>query len=134
MSDNGLPFNGDNFKRFAREFDFVHATSSPHFHQSNGLIMAMVKKVKNTYKKTDGSPNAQARALLQLHDIPILTDLPLPSEILHGRLVQGAVLSRHPKTDQFEMDPAETDRNPEHPKRAVQQITQSKGSLNPQSE
>ena len=39
----------------------------------------MVKKVKNAYKKTDGSPNDQARALLQLHDTPITADLPSPS-------------------------------------------------------
>ena len=133
MSDNVPPFNGDDFKRFAREFNFVHTTSSPHFHQSNGFIEAMVKKVKNTYKNTDGSPNAQARALLQLCDTPILTDLPLPAEILHGRPAQGAILSRHLK-HQFEMDSAETDRNPEHPKRAVWQVTQSKGSSSPQSE
>ena len=43
----------------------------------------MVKKVKNAYSKTDGSPTAQARALLQLHDTPIVTDLP-SAEILHG--------------------------------------------------
>ena len=66
MSANGPLFNGDDFKRFAREFNFVHTTSSPHFHQSNGFIETMVKKVKNTYRKTDGSPTAQARALLQL--------------------------------------------------------------------
>ena len=52
---------------FAREFNFKHQTSSPHFHQSNGFIEAMVKKVKAAYKKMDGSPNAQARALLQLY-------------------------------------------------------------------
>ena len=97
MSDNGPPFNGDDFKRFTRDFDFVHITSSPYFHQPNGFTEAMVKKVKNTYKKTDGSPNAQARALLQLKDTPIATDLPLPAEILHGRPVQGALLSRCPK-------------------------------------
>ena len=97
MSNNGPPFNGDDFKRFAREFDFVHTTSSPHFHQSNGFIEAMVKKVKNTYRKTDGSPTAQARALLQLCDTPIVTDLPSPAEILHGRPAQGAVLSKCPK-------------------------------------
>ena len=33
---------------------------SCHFHQSNGFIKAMVKKVKNACKNTDGSPNAQA--------------------------------------------------------------------------
>ena len=60
MSNNGPPFNGEEFRQFAHEFDFVHTTSSPHFHQSNGFIEAMVKKVKNAYKKTDGSPNTQA--------------------------------------------------------------------------
>ena len=97
MSDNDPPFNGDKFKRFAREFDFMHTTSSPHFHQSNGFIEAMVKKTKNAYKKTDGSPNAQARTLLQLWDTPISVDLPSPVEILHGRPAQGAVLSRPSK-------------------------------------
>ena len=44
--------------------------------------------------KTDGSPNAQARALLQLHDTPIAADLPSPAEILHGWPAQGAVMPR----------------------------------------
>ena len=58
----------------------------------------MVKKIKTAYRKTDGSPIAQAKALLQLcDDMPIVTDLPSPVEILHGRPAQGAVLSRHPK-------------------------------------
>ena len=57
----------------------------------------MVKKVKNAYKKTDGSPNAQARALLQLRDTPIMADLPSPAEILHGHPAQGTVLSRPSK-------------------------------------
>ena len=52
MTDNGPPFNGEEFKRFAWEFDFKHQTSSLHFHQSNGFIEAMVKKVKTAYKKT----------------------------------------------------------------------------------
>ena len=42
----------------------------------------------------DGSPNAQARALLQLRDTPITADLPSPAEILHGHPAQGSVLSR----------------------------------------
>ena len=54
MTDNGPPFNGEEFQRFTREFDFKHQTSSPHFHQSNGFIEAMVKKVKaHTRKRTD---------------------------------------------------------------------------------
>ena len=97
MSDNGPPFNGEEFRQFACEFDFAHTTSSPHFHQSNGFIKAMVKKVKNAYKKTDGSPNAQAQALLQLCNTPITADLPSPAEILHGCPAQGTVLSRPSK-------------------------------------
>ena len=94
MSDNGPPFSREEFRQFAHDFDFVHTTSSPHFHQSNGFIEAMVKKVKNAYKKMDGSPNAQARTLLQLHDTPIMADLPSPAEILHSYPAQGTVLSR----------------------------------------
>ena len=94
LTDNGPPFNGEEFKHFAREYDFKHQTSSPHFHQSNGFIEAMVKKVKAAYKKMDGSPNAQARALLQLHNTPITKDLPSPAEILHGQPPQGAVIPR----------------------------------------
>ena len=97
MSDNGPPFNGEEFRQFSHDFDFMHTTSSPHFHQSNGFIEAMVKKVKNAYKKMDGSPNAQARALLQLCDTPIMADLPSPAEILHGHPAQGTVLSRPSK-------------------------------------
>ena len=94
MSDNRPPFNIEEFRQFACDFDFVHTTSSPHFHQSNGFIEAMVKKVKNAYKKMDGSPNAQARALLQLCDTPITVDLLSPAEILYGHPALGAVISR----------------------------------------
>ena len=127
MSDNGPPFNRDKFKRFAQEFNFMHTTSSPNFHQSNGFIKAMVKKVKNAYKKTDGSPNVQARALLQLWDTPISTDLPSPTEILHGWLAQGS-------TDQHTSDLAETHWNTELTEGTVQQSTSSKGSTSAQSE
>ena len=34
MSDNGPPFNGEEFRQFSCDFDFMHTTSSPHFHQS----------------------------------------------------------------------------------------------------
>ena len=97
MSDNGPPFNREEFRQFSCDFDFMHTISSPHFHQSNGFIKAMVKKVKNAHKKMDGSPNAQARALLQLHDTPIMADLLSPAEILHGCPAQGTVLSRPSK-------------------------------------
>ena len=97
MSDNRPPFNRDKFRQFSCDFDFVHTTSSPHFHQLNGFIESMVKKVKNAYKKTDRSPNAQARALLQLRDTPITADLLSPAEILHGCPAQGKFFQDCPR-------------------------------------
>ena len=97
MSKNGPPFSGDDFKNVAREFNFIHTTFFPYFHQSIGFIEAMVKKVKNAYKKTDGFHTAQARTLLQLHDTPIAADLPSPAEILYGKPAQGAVVPICPK-------------------------------------
>ena len=63
MSDNGPPFNGEEFRQFSHDFDFMHTTSSPHFHQSNGFIEAMVKKVKNAYKKTGRIPQCSGQSI-----------------------------------------------------------------------
>ena len=107
MTDNRPPFNGEEFRHFARDFDFVHTTSSPHFHQSNGFIEAMVKKVKNAYKKMDGSPNAQARALLQLCDTPIMADLLSPADSTWSSSSRSSSFKTIQK-GQFTSDQAET--------------------------
>ena len=113
MSNNGPPFNGEEFKCFAQEFDFTHQTSSPHFHQSNGFIKVMVKKVKAAYRKTAGSPNAQAWALLQLQDTPLASDLPSPAEILHGQPAQGDCHAPSSQTHQHTVNMLMTNRNTE---------------------
>ena len=61
------------------------------FHQGNG------EESQECLKVIWQISNAQARALLQLWDTPILTDLPSPAEILHGQPAQGAVISRPSK-------------------------------------
>ena len=96
MTDNGPPFNSEEFKCFAPE-NSTSCTRHPHHISINQMdyIEAMVKKVKTAYKKTDRSPNAKARALLQLCDTPLAKDLPSPAEILHGWPAQGTVMP-HP--------------------------------------
>ena len=54
------------------------------------------------------SPNAQAKALLQLRDTPIMADLPSPAEILHGRPAQGAVPFKTIQEGQYTSDPTKT--------------------------
>ena len=40
ISDNGPQYSSYKFRKFAREWQFDHSTSSPHFPQSNGLAEA----------------------------------------------------------------------------------------------
>ena len=56
MSDNGPPFNRDEFRQVSHDFDFVHTTSSPHFHQLNGFIEAMGRKSKMPTRKWTDPP------------------------------------------------------------------------------
>ena len=51
VSDNGPQYCSEMFKEFAREYGFVHVTSSPHFPQSNGEAERAVRTVKNLLKK-----------------------------------------------------------------------------------
>ena len=47
MSDNGPQFDSKEMEQFAKSYCFQHITSSPHYHQSNGLAERMVKTVKS---------------------------------------------------------------------------------------
>ena len=76
MVPHSMVRNLDNFPVTLTSF-IQH--QSPHFHQLNGFIESMVKKVKNAYKNMDRSPNAQAKALLQLRDTPHHGRPPVPS-------------------------------------------------------
>jgi hypothetical protein len=46
FSDNGPPFNSQDFVNFAKDYEFVHKTSSPEFPQSNGKVESAVKIAK----------------------------------------------------------------------------------------
>ena len=46
ISDNGPPFNSEDFKSFSKEWDFHHITSSPYHAQSNGRVENAVKTCK----------------------------------------------------------------------------------------
>ena len=46
VSDNGPQHASQEIEDFAREYNFVHVTSSPYYQQSNGLAERMVKNIK----------------------------------------------------------------------------------------
>ncbi|KAK9711480.1 Integrase core domain [Popillia japonica] len=53
MSDNGPPFDSNNFRRFLQELDITHVTSSPTYSQSNGLIERHITS-SPTYSQSNG--------------------------------------------------------------------------------
>ncbi|UYV67701.1 K02A2.6-like [Cordylochernes scorpioides] len=55
-SDNGPQFQkvlGSEFSKFSKEWSFKHITSSPKFPQSNGFIEAIIKNIKQSFKKEE---------------------------------------------------------------------------------
>lgn len=50
FSDNASYFVSEEFKKFAKCYNFDHKTSSPRYAQSNGLIERTVQTVKNILK------------------------------------------------------------------------------------
>ena len=50
-SDNGPQFSSTCFENFAKEWDFKHVTSSPHYAQANGKVENAVKTAKKYFKE-----------------------------------------------------------------------------------
>ena len=79
-SDNGPQYQSGEFKQFAREYDFNHVTSSPHFPWSNGLAERTVQTVKKLLQ--DSNP---CLALLNFRATPLPWCRLCPSQLLMGR-------------------------------------------------
>ena len=51
ISDNGPHYSSNEYKCFAKEWEFFHDTSSPKYPKGNGLAEASVKIIKKLLKK-----------------------------------------------------------------------------------
>ena len=91
ISDNGSPFNSQEFTNYLSSHGVKHTTSSPHYPQSNGFIECHIQTVKNLlYKVMDAGTRSFQEVLTELRATKIGNDLPSPAEILHGRsLITG---------------------------------------------
>lgn len=52
LTDNGPQFISEEMAQFSRTYGFTHVTSSPHYHQANGLAERTVRTVKAMLKKS----------------------------------------------------------------------------------
>ena len=57
ISDNGPFYASHEFAEFAKECNFTHSSSSPHFPQSNGLAEKSVQNVKCLFSKAKADHN-----------------------------------------------------------------------------
>ena len=90
MSDNGPQYSSSEFADFAKDWEFKHITSSPHYPQSNGMAESAVKAMKNIVKKS----NDVYKALLAYRTTPLQHGYS-PSSVMMSRNIKGT-LPTHP--------------------------------------
>ena len=67
ISDNGSPFNSQEFADYLSSHGVKHTTSSPHYPQSNGFIERHIQTVKNLlYKAMDAGTQSFQEVLSEL--------------------------------------------------------------------
>ncbi len=98
ISDNGPHFASAEYKRFTTTWGIVHVTSSPRYPRSNGFVERQIRTVKSVMTKAKQSGQDITLALLSLRTTPLDSKLPSPAELLHGRKLQGNLITRIPNS------------------------------------
>ena len=85
ISENGPQFNSQQFKEFAKGWDFEHITSSPKYTQSNGIAERCIQTIKGAMKKATLGNRDIDMSLLCLRSISIDHVIPSPGELQFNR-------------------------------------------------
>ena len=85
ISDNGLHFSSQQFKEFAKGWDFEHITSSPKYPQSNGMAERCIQTIKGAIKKAILGNRDIDMSLLCLRSTPMDHVIPSPRELQFNR-------------------------------------------------
>ena len=87
ISDNGPHFNSQQFKEFAKGWDFEPLTSSPKYPQSNGMVKRCIQTIKGAIKKAKLGNRDIDMSLLCLQSTPVDHVIPSPGELLYNQKV-----------------------------------------------
>lgn len=85
ISDNGPQFSSDEFAQFAKQWDFVHRTSSPGNSKANGKAESAVKTAKRLLRKAIDSKSDPYLAFLDYRNTPTQGMESSPSQRLLNR-------------------------------------------------
>ncbi|XP_030849528.1 uncharacterized protein K02A2.6-like [Strongylocentrotus purpuratus] len=91
MSDNGPPFNSQDFATFMQEYEIEHITSSPYYPKSNGKAESAVKIAKGLLRKTTEAQEDFQLALLNWRNTPTAGLDSSPAQRLYGRRTRTLV-------------------------------------------
>ena len=81
-TDSGTQYTSQMFADFANDYGFIHTTSSPHYHESNGKSERFIGTIKKTLQKCLESKQDPHMALLILRTTPISSNMPSPADML----------------------------------------------------
>ena len=90
VSDNGPPFNSEDFKTFCTEWGIEHVTSSPYLARSNGMAERSIRTVKNLLIKCHETNTDPYSALLLYRTTP-KGNFYSPSELLMSRKLRTKI-------------------------------------------
>lgn len=102
FTDQGTQFTSAEFKHFAQCYQFEVLHSTPRYPQSNGLIEAMVKIVKNTIRKAEESGEDPHLAMLAYRATPRGPNMPSPAEALTQRRFRALLPIKQQRTSKQE--------------------------------
>ena len=95
ISDNGPPFNGDEYTRYTRALGIEAKFSTPYWPQGNATVERFMQPLGKALKtaQVEGRPWKQElnRFLLQYRTTPHCTTGVPPSELLFNRTVKGKI-------------------------------------------
>ena len=101
VTDNGPQYTSREFHQFARSWEFVHVSSSPHHHRGNGKVEAAVKSAKSLFKKAIKDDKDPWLALLDQRNTPTeQTGTSPPQQLMSRRtrtLLPTSTNLLHPK-------------------------------------
>ena len=83
-SDNGTQYTSSDFKKFKKEWEFEHTTSSPHYQQSNGMAERHVQIAKKLLTKSKSSNQDLYLAILESRNTPV-DGFASPAQLISGR-------------------------------------------------
>ena len=87
ITDNGPQFASGDFAKFAKEYGFIHITTSPHFPQANGQAERFVQTVKNLIKKSKDP----YKALLDYRNTLLERNELSPAQLQVGRRLKSSL-------------------------------------------